>query len=40
MKLKMVLRLLLGIYSPNDYIVIGRKLSMKTSGGDTYLKFF
>ena len=33
MKLKMLLRLLLGIYSANDYIIIGRKLSMKTGRG-------
>lgn len=34
----MKLRLLLGIYSANDYIIIGRKLSMKKPGG-TFLKW-
>lgn len=32
MKLKMLLRLLLGIYSPNDYIIIGRKMSVLKKG--------
>lgn len=41
MKSKMLLRLLLGIYSANDYIVIGRKLSKKSlRGGRGLIKTF
>lgn len=39
MKLKMLLRLILGVYSPNDYIVIGRKMStLKKNPGETVRK--
>lgn len=40
MKLKMLLRLLLGIYSPNDYIIIGRKMSVLKNGlGGCFLRW-